>query len=335
MCDNDLKKHEQNKKYIESLLETYKHSESYELARILLKEAQDSLDEHKKSEQNFKSNLKSYKNLSNQISNELDAIKDLKDDIAISAKNSVDLADIQSMIEQEEIKKENAIREIALKENKLKELDEEKDNLEKHYQEILKKESRNEFDQSQLQILITLERELKDISKKFSEDVRVLLGKYTSDIFKKLIDKKDIEVINNVEIDGHFQIVAFNNNGYKITQDISQGQRQILSLSFITALAKLAVREGSVDKIDYPLFMDSPFNRLSGMNRDNLIEKIPNLTAQWILLVTDTELTPSEEKVFKSTNRLGKWYRINQVDIHHSEIEAVDLNETMSTRGGF
>ena len=45
---NDLKEHEQNKKYIESLLETYKHSESYELARNLLKEAQDRLDDHKK-----------------------------------------------------------------------------------------------------------------------------------------------------------------------------------------------------------------------------------------------------------------------------------------------
>ncbi|MCQ8157625.1 hypothetical protein NFD58_12150 [Staphylococcus epidermidis] len=48
VCDNDLKEHEQNKKYIESLLETYKHSESYELARNLLKEAQDRLDDHKK-----------------------------------------------------------------------------------------------------------------------------------------------------------------------------------------------------------------------------------------------------------------------------------------------
>ena len=67
MCDNDLKEHEQNKKYIESLLETYKHSESYELARNLLKEAQDRLDDHKKSEQDFNSNLKSYKNLSNQM----------------------------------------------------------------------------------------------------------------------------------------------------------------------------------------------------------------------------------------------------------------------------
>ena len=335
VCDNDLKSHEQNKKYIESLLETYKHSESYDLARNLLKEAKDKLDEYTKNEQDFINNLKNYKNLSNEISKGQDAIKDLKDDISKSAKNSVDLADIQGMIEQEERKKENAIREIALKENKLEELEKQKEVLENQYQEILKKESRNEFDQAQLQTLVALEHELKDISTSFSEEVRSLLGEYTSDIFKKLIDKKDLEVISYVEIDAHFQIGAFNNNGYKITQDISQGQRQILSLSFITALAKLAVREDSVDKIDYPLFMDSPFNRLSGMNRDNLIEKIPNLTAQWILLVTDTELTPSEEKVFKSTHRLGKWYRINQIDIHHSEIEAVDLNETMSTRGGF
>lgn len=335
VCDNDLNEHEQSKLYIESLLETYKHSESYELARTLLKEAKDKLDEHKKNEQDFSSNLKSYKELMVEISKSQDSIKDLKDDIANSAKNSVDLADIQGMIEQEEIKKENATREIALKENKLAELEIQKGTLEKQYQELLKRESRNEFDQAQLEMLIALEHELKEISNVFSQDVRSLLGEYTSDIFKKLIDKKDLEIINHVEIDSYFQIGAYNNNGYKITQDISQGQRQILSLSFITALAKLAVREDSIDKIDYPLFMDSPFNRLSGMNRDNLIEKIPDLTAQWILLVTDTELTPSEEKVFKSTNRLGKWYRINQLDTHHSEIEQVDLSETMSTRGGF
>ncbi|PTL16802.1 hypothetical protein BUZ08_09505 [Staphylococcus gallinarum] len=301
----------------------------------MLKEAKDKLDEHKKNEQDFSSNLKSYKELMVEISKSQDSIKDLKDDIANSAKNSVDLADIQGMIEQEEIKKENATREIALKENKLEELEIQKGTLEKQYQELLKRESRNEFDQAQLEMLIALEHELKEISNVFSQDVRSLLGEYTSDIFKKLIDKKDLEIINHVEIDSYFQIGAYNNHGYKITQDISQGQRQILSLSFITALAKLAVREDSIDKIDYPLFMDSPFNRLSGMNRDNLIEKIPDLTAQWILLVTDTELTPSEEKVFKSTNRLGKWYRINQLDTHHSEIEQVDLSETMSTRGGF
>lgn len=48
VCDNDLNEHEQSKLYIESLLETYKHSESYELARTLLKEAKDKLMNIKK-----------------------------------------------------------------------------------------------------------------------------------------------------------------------------------------------------------------------------------------------------------------------------------------------
>ncbi|UXR50199.1 hypothetical protein [Staphylococcus simulans] len=94
------------------------------------------------------------------------------------------------------------------------------------------------------------------------------------------------------------------------------------------------MRENTIEQIDYPLFMDSPFNRLSAKNRDNLIEKIPDLTAQWILLVTDTEMTVSEEKVFKKTGKLGKWYRINQIEPSFSKIEEVSLNDSIATRGG-
>ena len=79
--------------------------------------------------------------------------------------------------------------------------------------------------------------------------------------------------------------------------------------------------------------MDSPFNRLSGVNRDQLIVKIPDLTSQWILLLTDTELTASEEQVFRQGERLGKWYRINQIDTFHSEIEEVSITESLTTRG--
>ena len=60
-------------------------------------------------------------------------------------------------------------------------------------------------------MLIALEHELKEISNVFSQDVRSLLGEYTSDIFKKLIDKKDLEIINHVEIDSYFQIGASSN----------------------------------------------------------------------------------------------------------------------------
>lgn len=50
--------------------------------------------------------------------------------------------------------------------------------------------------------------------------------------------------------------------------------------------------------------------------------------------MTDTELTDSEERVFKNTGKLGSWYRINQIDVEHSEIKFVPLDEKMSTRGG-
>lgn len=78
--------------------------------------------------------------------------------------------------------------------------------------------------------------------------------------------------------------------------------------------------------------MDTPFGRISGNNRDNLIENIPKLTSQWILLLTDTEFTTSEEVKLKSTQRLGRWYKLEQISIGHTQIKEVELNENMATR---
>ena len=257
----------------------------------------------------------------------------MNNEISTLARNTSDLKDIQEMIEKERENYNNLLKESGVSQNKLTELMDEKVKIDNDYQELLRKEGTNQFNTDKYMKLDELEESLKSISFKFSDDVRELLGQYTSELFKTLIDKKDLNVIDRVEIDKKFQIRAINGNGHEVTQDISQGQRQILSLSFITALARVAARENSGNRIDYPLFMDSPFNRLSGQNRDNLISNIPDLTSQWILLVTDTEWTTNEEKVLKKEKRLGKWYRINQIETHYSEIEVVDLDETMATRG--
>jgi len=79
--------------------------------------------------------------------------------------------------------------------------------------------------------------------------------------------------------------------------------------------------------------MDTPFGRISGNNRDYLIDNIPNLTSQWILLLTDTELSKTEEMRFKSTDKLGKWYKLEQISTGHSEIVPMNINESMATRG--
>lgn len=335
ICANDLSNNQNSHNHIEMLKKEQNNSETYNIARNLLNFIEDKESSSVEDASQLETLIKNYKSTIDKIDQERIHINNLKKEIAEQAKNSVDLADIQRMIDQDEQVKIDLNVKIQLNFQKLETLENELEEKKDAYQELINKENKNINEKRKLKLMYHLEEELKKISDTFSDDVRSLIGKYTTDIFKTLIDTKDVNIIEKVIINNNFEIGAINSNGYKITQDISQGQRQILSLSFITALAKIAARENSGEKIDYPLFMDSPFNRLSGMNRDNLIEKIPELTGQWILLVTDTELTPSEEKVFKDTNKLGSWYRINQIDIHHSEIESVPLTERMATRGGF
>lgn len=160
--------------------------------------------------------------------------------------------------------------------------------------------------------------------------MREKLEQETTEIFKKIIDAKDREVISKISITKNYEIEIINWNGIKITQDISQGQRQMVALSFVTALAKVA--SGNEKNINFPLFMDTPFGRVSGSNRDNLIDNIPNLTSQWILLLTDTEYTATEEMRLKATDKLGAMYRLDQVAPGITQIKKLSISENLATR---
>jgi DNA sulfur modification protein DndD len=97
-----------------------------------------------------------------------------------------------------------------------------------------------------------------------------------------------------------------------MTYDVSEGQKHIIALSFITALASLAVVEK--DNKIFPLFIDTPFARLDSEKRGALIKTLPNLTNQLILLLTDTELRDEEKLKFKATKKIGKWYELKQLN---------------------
>ncbi|WP_461205028.1 AAA family ATPase [Clostridium sp. DL1XJH146] len=196
--------------------------------------------------------------------------------------------------------------------------------------EIISADTTLRKDRKRLDYIARLSDEFNKLFIEYSDEMRKELMKTTTEIFKTLINKKDRELIERVEINEKYELELHNWNGTKITQDISQGQRQIVALSFITALAKVAA-DGR-DNIDFPLFMDTPFGRMSGTNRDNLIKNIPNLASQWILLLTDTEFSQSEEIMVKSTNKLGRWYRLEQKKVYHTDIVEVNLNDTMATR---
>ena len=156
----------------------------------------------------------------------------------------------------------------------------------------------------------------------YSTDMREKISVETTKIFKSLISQNDIDMVSNIVINEDYEIQVYGWNGKLITSDVSAGQRQIISLSFVTALAKVA--SGSTNKMNVPLFMDTPFGRISGTNRDNLINILPELTKQWILLMTDTEFTRAEEREFKSTKKINTIYKLNKIRDGYTVIEKVE-----------
>ncbi|WP_418585581.1 AAA family ATPase [Intestinibacter sp.] len=226
-----------------------------------------------------------------------------------------DLSTYESKIKELENKRQNIIYNIENIDNKTKELDK-KIKIEEKQEVALKNDVKKK------DYITRLKKGFDDILDDYSSNMREKISIETTKTFKALISENDIDMVKNIVINHEYEIQVYGWNGKLITSDVSAGQRQIISLAFVTALAKVA--SGSQNMMNVPLFMDTPFGRISGVNRDNLIKYLPNLTKQWILLMTDTEFTRTEEREFKSTNKINNIYKLNKVKDGYTIIEKVE-----------
>lgn len=279
----------------------------------------------------IRKNAQSLYQFENQISEVSMAIGKYKESLGNNISSIID-------IDETKISYEKSIGAISNAESRLKIVQKDidanllrKEELKRNMDEEIEKDSIIIGLQNEKQFVENLKNKLNIISTDFNDDIRDILNTRTTNLFKKMIDSKDSELIKEVRINDKFELELIGRDNEIINQDISQGQRHIMSLSFIMALANVAGGENNVAA--FPFFMDSPFNRLSGNNRDNIIKIIPTLVNQWILLLTDTELTVSEESVLKNTNRLGKFYVINQIEPFHAEVEEKQTDKVISKRG--
>lgn len=330
-CNNNLEVHKENREFIELLKLNYKRSESSEHAKAILRMISDSLESEEEITDKSLDLLRKFDSKEREKVVVKEELNEIEKEIGIKANEQLNLEETNESLRKEKLYLKETEEKITHIEIYIDDLESKKLKLEEELEKIIKRDKNNAFEKKVIDLIKSLSKDIKEIAEDFSTEMRIKLKNSTTEIFKQLIDQKDVELIKEININEKFELEIFSNNNTEITQDISQGQRQIVALAFITALAQVAAGEN--EKIAFPLFMDSPFNRLSGVNRDRLIEKIPDLTSQWILLLTDTELTRSEESVFKKGGRLGKWYRINQVDTFHSEIEEVSLEDSITTRG--
>ena len=278
----------------------------------------------------IKNKLKEIRFVKDEIESLNKEIDKFKENIKEFSNSEVNLKEIENNLESKKETSEKLKVEIEKLKFEVELKDKELSKLERENSDLMEQDTALKYDHKRLDYILKLKNSFEEIFKEYSDDMREQLKKETSDIFRRLIDIKDKNLIESIKINEKYELELYNWNGIKITQDISQGQKQVMALSFITALAKVA--SGGEENVDFPLFMDTPFGRISGKNRDNLIENIPMLTSQWILLLTDTEFTVSEEMKIKSTKKLGRWYKLDQIKPGHTEIVEISLNDQIATR---
>lgn len=220
---------------------------------------------------------------------------------------------------EHEVKKLNKERETAITENI--QLDHEQNlNLEdqQNYKEKIEKlsskltvlERKSGLHQELLNKHKVLEQTVEAMNrmiKKFEADLIEELELTTKQNLYYLLDQSGQEMITEVKVTNDYTLEVLNTYGQPFLANISQGQRQVLSLSFISALAQIA---GGTSLLEMPLFMDTPFGRLSGQHQTNLIEYLPQICSQWVLLVTDKEFGLAEQQQFIETGTIGKFYEL-------------------------
>ncbi|MCP4763177.1 MAG: AAA family ATPase [archaeon] len=263
------------------------------------------------------------KKLNEEINDLASKIKILGDELGEGGTSIDDL--IQERIKCEEDLRELE-REIDRREDQIKKDDDKREELRKKAAVLEKQQDHLKSLAAKRDLTKDTLLELKNIYNKFADEIKIKLADRSTENFSRLADSETLKDIKTIDIDDNYMLDVLNWAGQKRLGEISAGQRQIVSLAFIMSLIQIA------GDLEVPLFMDTPFGRLSGKHRDHLIETIPKMASQWILLATDTEFTAVEANVLKQTSSWGKIYELQKEDEGVTKIIEHQVNEFIPKR---
>lgn len=132
----------------------------------------------------------------------------------------------------------------------------------------------------------------------FREELRVIVQEEASDIFRQITTEPDYY---GLAINEQYGLQIVDTQG-RVIHERSAGAEQVVALALIAALNRAAVREG-------PIVMDTPFGRLDNAHRKNILQFVPTMGSQVILLVQSGEVDASRDLIHLE-GRIGRQYRL-------------------------
>lgn len=171
--------------------------------------------------------------------------------------------------------------------------------LKKQIEQEEKRKGKNEFVLKKTNLAQQSADAIEKIYQQFAEDMRERIESKTREIFSTLVWKGDH--FTDVRLGNDYQLEVIDRYGLPTRPELSAGERQVLSLSFITAMVKVSEEEA-------PIVMDTPFGRLSSEHRASITQNLPGLAPQLVLFVTDEELRDAARENLEKF--IGQEYRL-------------------------
>ena len=131
----------------------------------------------------------------------------------------------------------------------------------------------------------------------FARDMRTSIQAEAKEMFQRLVWKES--QFEDIRLSEDYRLEVIDRWGLPARPELSAGERQVLSLAFITGMSKVTGEEA-------PLVMDTPFGRLSSAHREAITEHVPEIADQLVIFVTDEELHSQARANLK--HRIGSEY---------------------------
>lgn len=227
-----------------------------------------------------------------QLEDELNRITKEADEIGDRLKN-VGIQEVEAL----ESKRQAALRKanelhitIGTQDERIRDLD----RAIKGLDDVLKKaqglEGKAKTTQQKLALARDSSEAVADVHEEFAKVMRAKIEEEAQKIFALLIWKES--QFPKIELTSDYQLTVLDRWGAPARPELSAGERQLLSLSFIMALSRAS--DGSA-----PLVMDTPFGRLDSKPRENICEHLPQMVDQLVLFVTSEELHGKARELLK------------------------------------
>jgi len=276
----------------------------------------------------LETHVQKYSSVRNEIETARQNIESISEQLSSDAR--ADNSKLESLRQGAETRVIDAKAERLKIEDEIRDLELEQSALKAKRAQLEKKETEKTELAERVALSAHTQEALTAVKKEFTAEIKAQLANDASAILQDLLDAEGRRMLRGIVVEDDYSLQVHDPWGKPFLANISAGQRQVASIAFILALARAAA---GGDVLEMPLFMDTPFGKLSWQHRENLINEIPSAAAQWILLATDTELGRRETELLMRGGSWGGFYVLRGLPDGSTRIEEVDVDEAVAMLG--